>query len=111
MADLNNVYNALRAAHAAGDTEAARKLANYINQAQSAAAEPVEFVEAPEEKPLGGFWDTLKAAAKTFGLSDEAAAFAANPNAETRAAFIAAGDSKFRTVGFGEGENWAAFKQ
>lgn len=111
MADLNNVYNALRAAHAAGDTEAARKLANYINQVQSAAAEPVEFVEAPEEKPLGGFWDTLKAAAKTFGLSDEAAAFAANPNAETRAAFIAAGDSKFRTVGFGEGENWAAFKQ
>jgi len=111
MADLNNVYNALRAAHAAGDTEAASKLANYINQVQSAAAEPVEFVEAPEEKPLGGFWDTLKAAAKTFGLSDEAAAFAANPNAETRAAFIAAGDSKFRTVGFGEGENWAAFKQ
>ena len=111
MADLNNAYNALRAAHAAGDTEAAKKLANYINQVQSAAAEPAEFVEAPEEKPLGGFWDSLIESAQTLGLADEATAFAANPNEENRKALLAAGNSKFRGVGFGEGENWAAFKQ
>ena len=64
-----------------------------------------------EEKPLGGFWDSVIESAKTFGLGDEAAAFAANPTEENRKAFIAAGDSKFRKVGFGEGENWAAFKQ
>ena len=65
-----------------------------------------------EEKSLGGFWDTFFERMKTIpSLADEAAAFAANPTEESRKAFVAAGDSKFRGVGFGEGENWAAFKQ
>jgi len=68
-------------------------------------------VEQPEEKPLGGFWDSLFASAKTLGLADEAAVFAANPTEENRKALLAAGESKFRSVGFGEGENWAAFRQ
>ena len=70
-----------------------------------------QSVTAPEEKPLGGFWDSLIESAKTLGLADEATAFAANPNEENRKALLAAGNSKFRGVGFGEGENWAAFKQ
>lgn len=70
------------------------------------------FRPRPASKKLGGFWDTFFESVKTIpSLSDEAAAFAANPTEENRKAFIAAGDSKFRGVGFGEGENWAAFKQ
>jgi len=69
------------------------------------------FRPRPVARKLGGFWDSVIESAKTFGLGDEAAAFAANPTEENRKAFIAAGDSKFRKVGFGEGENWAAFKQ
>jgi hypothetical protein len=70
-----------------------------------------QSVTAPEEKPLGGFWDSLVKSAQTLGLADEATAFATNPNEENRKALLAAGNSKFRGVGFGEGENWAAFKQ
>lgn len=68
-------------------------------------------VSAAPEKPLGGFWSALFESAKTLGLADEAAAFAANPTEENRKALLAAGESKFRNVGFGEGENWAAFRQ
>ena len=68
---------------------------------------------APEEaKPLGGFWSTFSERMKLLPeLGDEAAAFAANPNEENRRALIAAGNSKYRKTEFGEGENWAAFKQ
>lgn len=66
---------------------------------------------APQEKELGGFFSSLFEGAQTLGLSDEAAAFAANPTEENRRALIKAGESKYRSVGFGEGENWAAFKQ
>lgn len=65
----------------------------------------------PKQKELGGFWSSLLEGAQTLGLADEAAAFAQNPTEENRRALIAAGESKNRQVGFGEGENWAAFKQ
>lgn len=66
---------------------------------------------APQQKELGGFWSSLIEGAQTLGLADEATAFAQDPTEENRKALIAAGESKNRTVGFGEGENWAAFKQ
>ena len=69
------------------------------------------FRPRPAPKKLGGLKDMFFESAKTLGLVDEAAAFYANPNEENRKALLAAGNSKFRTVGFGEGENWAAFKQ
>ena len=64
-----------------------------------------------EEKELGGFFSSLSEGMQTLGLSDEAAAFAANPTKENRRALVAAGESDSRSVGFGEGENFAAFKQ
>jgi hypothetical protein len=49
--------------------------------------------------------------AQTLGITDEAAAFAADPSEKNRRALIKAGESKYRQVGFGEGENFEAFKQ
>ncbi len=54
MADLNALYQALRKADAAGDTEGAKRLAQYIQQVQSAtpvapAAEPT----APKQSTSG----------------------------------------------------------
>jgi hypothetical protein len=54
MADINALYQALRKADAAGDTEGARRLAQYIQQIQSAtpvapAAEPT----APQKSTIG----------------------------------------------------------
>ena len=63
------------------------------------------------QKEAGGFWGSLLEGAQTLGLTDEAAAFAANPTEENRRALIKAGESKYRQVGFGEGQNWEAFKE
>ena len=59
----------------------------------------------------GGFWSTLVEKAQTLGMADEATAFASNPTEANRRALLAAGESKKRGVGFGEGANWTAFKQ
>lgn len=65
---------------------------------------------APKERP--GFIGSFMEAAQTLGIADEAAAFAANPTEENRRKLIAAGESKFQSVGgFGKGENWEAFKE
>lgn len=54
MADMTQVYTALRNAHAAGDTEAAQKLAAYI-QSQPAGGQPSPPVgEAPTSQEPGG---------------------------------------------------------
>jgi hypothetical protein len=59
-----------------------------------------------------GFVNAFLESAKTLGLADEAAAYAANPTDENRRALIAAGESKFQSAGgFGKGENWEAFKE
>jgi hypothetical protein len=78
------------------------------------AAQPAQPVPQ-EEKPVGGFFDAFFNSAATLGLADEATAFAAAETPEeqeaARRALLEAGDTKFRGVEFGEGENWAAFKQ
>jgi hypothetical protein len=53
MADLNALYQALRNADAAGDTEGARRLAQYIQQTQAASATPVAPPAAPKESTIG----------------------------------------------------------
>jgi hypothetical protein len=59
MADLNQLYDALRQADAAGNTEDAKKLADYI-RSQSAAPAPT-LQKAPEDV---GFFEAIPAAAK-----------------------------------------------
>ena len=71
-------------------------------------ADPNSWSDVDQE---GGFWSSIFDRAQTLGLGDEAAAFAANPNEKTRRAFLAAGNSKYRGVEFGEGADWVAFKQ
>lgn len=67
---------------------------------------------APVPKERAGFIGSFMEAAQTLGIADEAAAFAANPTEENRRKLIAAGESKFESVGgFGKGENWEAFKE
>lgn len=64
------------------------------------------------QKEAAGFFGSLFESAKQFPeIADEAAAFAADPSEKNRRALIKAGESKYRQVGFGEGENWEAFKQ
>lgn len=63
-------------------------------------------------KEAAGFFGSLFESAKQFpAIADEAAAFYADPSEQNRRALIKAGESKYRQVGFGEGENWEAFKQ
>lgn len=76
---------------------------------QQAAAAPEQPAE-PKKRP--GFRGSFMESAATLGLADEAAEFAANPTAENRRKLLAAGESKFESVGgFGKGENWEAFKE
>jgi hypothetical protein len=64
------------------------------------------------KKEAAGFFGSFYEGAKKLPeIADEVAAFRANPNEKTRRALIKAGESKYRSVGFGEGENWEAFKQ
>jgi hypothetical protein len=63
-------------------------------------------------KENAGFFGSLSEAFTQFPeIADEVAAFGANPNDKTRRALIKAGESKYRKVEFGEGENFEAFKQ
>ena len=92
--------------------------ANLLPQGLRAAPAAPKAVPAdmlPEglrpQKEAAGFLGSLMEGAQTLGITDEAAAFAADPSEKNRRALIKAGESKFRQVGFGEGENWEAFKQ
>ena len=77
----------------------------------SGASGPWSRYAAPQ-KEAAGFFGSLFESAKQFPeIVNEMAAYAANPNDETRRALIKAGESKYRKVDFGEGENWEAFKQ
>ena len=54
MADINALYQALRKADAAGDKEGARRLAQYIQQVQSATpVAPVAEPTGPKESTIG----------------------------------------------------------
>jgi hypothetical protein len=63
------------------------------------------------KKENAGFLGSLSEGIQTLGLTDEAAAYAANQDDKSRRALIKAGESKYRQVGFGEGEDFEAFKQ
>ena len=83
---------------------------------QPSGGKPVPINMLPEglrpEKEAAGFFGSFYESAKKLPeIADEVAAFSANPNEKTRRALIKAGESKYRSVGFGEGENWEAFKQ
>ena len=85
-----------------------RALRSQPMQGVETPAQPEQ--PAPKERP--GFWGSLMESAETLGLADEAAEFAANPTDENRRKFLAAGESKFQSVGgFGKGENWEALKE
>jgi hypothetical protein len=88
------------------------QIRDVILGAHPEAAKPPEAAPTPEkEKEFGGFLGTLGESVKTLGAADEAAAFAANPSEENRKKLIEATKSKYKSVGFGEGENWEAFKE
>jgi hypothetical protein len=107
MATLNQIATALRRADAAGDVEAATRLAAAYRKLED---DLKSRFEPPKEQ--AGFTGAFKDAVTTLGLTDEAAAFAANPTEESRAAFLKAAESKYKSVGgFGKGENWEAFKE
>lgn len=67
---------------------------------------------AEEDKPMGGFFssflDELKQQPKIGVLATK---WATSPTDENRQKLIDAGDSKYQQVGFGQGHNWAAFRQ
>jgi len=65
MADLERVYEALKKAHNAGDTESARKLALYARELQSEQEEEIDYSE--ERTALGQTWETIKAVPRGFG--------------------------------------------
>jgi hypothetical protein len=97
MATREQIGEALKAAHAAGDVENARKLAiaykNFSGISSLVAPEP--------DKEYAGFFGSMKEAATTLGAADEAAAFAANPTEENRQALLKAAESKYKTASFG----------
>ena len=77
---------------------------------QYALRSAVSAFQPPKEK--AGFFGSFKEAVTSLGLTDEAAAYAANPTEENRQAFLKAAESKYKSVGgFGKGENWEAFKE
>lgn len=70
MADLNALYQALRKADAAGDTEGAKRLAQYIQSVSSEAAKPA----APETTAFGQVKEAVKGLAPgAIGLLESAA--------------------------------------
>jgi len=77
---------------------------------QYALRSALSTMSGPKEE--AGFFGSFKDAVTTLGLTDEAAAYAANPTEENRQAFLKAAESKYKSVGgFGKGENWEAFKE
>ena len=67
MADMESLYNALRNADAAGDTEGAKRLAQYIQQVQTAA--PVEA--PPKTTALGHAKELAKGVVPGASLRNE----------------------------------------
>ena len=83
---------------------------------RSSGGKAVPLDKLPEglrpQKEAAGFFGSLSEAFTQFPeIADEVAAYGANPNDKTRRALVKAGESKYRKVDFGEGNNWEAFKQ
>jgi len=62
-------------------------------------------------KEYAGFFGSFKDAITKLGLTDDAAAYAANPTGENRRNFLNKAESRYKTIGFGEGKNWEALKE
>ena len=99
MATREQIGEALKAAHAAGDVENARKLAIAYKSLSSAAF----FAPTEPDKEYAGFFGSMGEAAATLGAGPEAAAFAANQTPENRKALIADTESKYKSADFGWG--------
>jgi len=92
-------YNGMRYTIEAPENSTAEDLAAIVEGNNATPKKDAGF--------LGSFMDS----AKTLGLSDEATAFAANPNEQTRKAFLDAAESKYSKTDFGKGKDWEAFKE
>ena len=67
MADMNQAFEALRRAHAAGDTESARRLSEWIQSQQPAAPEPTlrqKFISSAPMRVVQGMRDPIDAGAQ-----------------------------------------------
>ena len=75
MADIERAKAALLAAHAAGDTDAAQKLADYIRADQTVSKESSESSSMASGRGAGGFTGGVLSALQgpTLGFLDEAA--------------------------------------
>ena len=68
--------------------------------------------DAGKPQEYAGLTGSFMESAKTLTATPEAAAFAANPNDQTRKAFLSTQESKYKHVGgFGEGHNWEYIKE
>jgi hypothetical protein len=109
-ASQEQIYQALQAADASGNTEDARQLALMYQNTMGVPA-----ANTPE-KPAPGFWGSFMESATLLGLADEAAIYAANPSDENREKFLAAGESKYGepsqfSLEGGLSGNWQALKE
>ena len=75
MADIERAKAALLAAHAAGDTDSAQKLADYIRADQAVSKESSESSSMASGRGAGGFTGGVLSALQgpTLGFLDEAA--------------------------------------
>ena len=75
MADIERAKAALLAAHAAGDTDSAQKLADYIRADQAISKESSESSSMMRGRGAGGFTGGVLSALQgpTLGFLDEAA--------------------------------------
>jgi hypothetical protein len=84
---------------------------------RSSGGKAVPLDKLPEglrpQKEAAGFFGSLSEAFTQFPeIADEVRQLMVlNPNDKTRRALVKAGESKYRKVDFGEGNNWEAFKQ
>ena len=80
MADINALYQALRKADAAEDTEGARRLAQYIQQVQAAPVAPPAPPAPPQERTfIGGAKELFKGLAPgAVGIDNLSVSFGLN---------------------------------
>jgi hypothetical protein len=108
MADIQLLLEAERRGLLPPDRQALLEEARRRGLIEGGAA-PMEQAPKAPERP--GFFGSFFESAKTLGIADEASVYASNPNDENRRKLLDAAKSKYESVGFGQGENWEAFKE
>lgn len=105
MANIQLLLEAERRGILPPDKAALLQEARKRGLVSGGAAQP-----AAKERP--GFFGSAQEAIQTLGLTDEAAAYAANPTDENRRKLLQAAESKYESVGgFGKGENIEYIKE